>query len=100
MRMHFSANVKIKEVLLRKVLYIKDRPPVLGFKMTGQARDEGVSVKRCSTLKEFKRRSSVGSPQCICKAEVRGRSGSFIIEVERRVYKLKCWEVRTLQMCE
>ncbi len=28
------------------------------YKKTGQARDEGVSIKRSSTPKEFKRRSS------------------------------------------
>ncbi len=31
--------------------------------MTGQIRDEGVSVKRSSTKKEFERRSNVGSLQ-------------------------------------
>ncbi len=31
------------------------------YKKTGQARDEGVSIKRSSTSKEFKRRSSIGS---------------------------------------
>ncbi len=31
------------------------------YKKTGQARDEGASIKRSSTSKEFKRRSSVGS---------------------------------------
>ncbi len=31
------------------------------YKMTGQARNEGDSIKRSSTSKEFKRRSSVGS---------------------------------------
>ncbi len=29
----------------------------------------------------------------------RGRSGSLITEVERRVQELKCWEIRILQMC-
>ncbi len=42
------------------------------YKKTGQARDEGVSMKRSSTSKEFKRRSSVGSWQCIWKAGVEG----------------------------
>ncbi len=31
------------------------------YKKTGKARDEGVSIKRSSTPKEFKGRSSVGS---------------------------------------
>ncbi len=31
------------------------------YKKTGQARDEGVSIKISSTSKELKRRSSVGS---------------------------------------
>ncbi len=39
--------------------------------MTGQARDEGVSIKGNSTLKEFKRRSSVASRQSIDKARVK-----------------------------
>ncbi len=39
--------------------------------MTGQARGEGVSVKRISTSNEFKRRSSVGSGQDICKERVK-----------------------------
>ncbi len=29
----------------------------------------------------------------------RGGSGSLIIEVERRVQELMCWEIRTLQIC-
>ncbi len=29
----------------------------------------------------------------------RGCSGSLFIEVGRSVHELKCWEVRTLQMC-
>ncbi len=29
----------------------------------------------------------------------RGRSGSLIIEVERRVQELMCWEIRILQIC-
>ncbi len=67
------------------------------YKMTGQARDEGVSIKRSSTLKECKRRSSVGS--AFARQEWRECSGSLIIEVERRVHELTCWEIRTLQMC-
>ncbi len=45
--------MRCKGVLLRKYWKI--------IKETGQARDEGVSIKRSSTSKEFKRRSSVGS---------------------------------------
>ncbi len=40
--------------------------------MTGQVKDEGVPIKGRSTSKEFKRRFSVGSRQCICKAGVEG----------------------------
>ncbi len=29
----------------------------------------------------------------------RGLSGSLIVEVERRVQELKCWDIRTLQIC-
>ncbi len=29
----------------------------------------------------------------------RGCSGSLIIELERRLHELKCWEIRTSQMC-
>ncbi len=39
--------------------------------MTGQARGEGVSVKRGSTSNEFKRRSSILSGQSICQARVK-----------------------------
>ncbi len=48
---HFQQMIRCKEVLLRKDWRI----------IKGQARDEGVSMKRSSTPKEFKRRSSVGS---------------------------------------
>ncbi len=65
------------------------------YKMMGQARDMGVSIKRSSTSKELKRR--VLEVDCICWGW-RGCSGLLIIEVERRVYELKCWEIRTLQI--
>ncbi len=39
--------------------------------MTGQAKDEGVSVERSPTSKTFKRSPSAGSRQSICKARVK-----------------------------
>ncbi len=50
---NFQQMVRCKGVLLRKDWKI--------YKTTGQARDEGVSMKRSSTSKELKRRSSVGN---------------------------------------
>ncbi len=82
-------NAKIKEVLLRKDWKIKCDLLSWVYKMVGEPRNEGVSVKGNSSSKEFKRRSSVGSRQR------RGCNRSLIIEEERRLRELKCWEMRT-----
>ncbi len=56
---NFQQMLKCKEVLLRKDWRIINLLRVAG--LLGQARDEGVSIKRSSTSVKFKRRSSVGS---------------------------------------
>ncbi len=58
---NFQQMIRCKEVLLRKDWRIINLLRVAGLQEDGQARDEGVSIKRISTSKEFKRRSSVGS---------------------------------------
>ncbi len=55
--------------------------------MMGQARDEGVSIKRSSTSKEFRRKSSVGSVElhkCVSATllEVDSRRMHFLIEAK------------------
>ncbi len=57
----FQQMIRCKEVPLRKDWRIINLLLVSGLQEDGQARDEGVSIKRSSTSKEFKRRSSVGS---------------------------------------
>ncbi len=44
--------------------------------MKGQARDEGVSIKRSSTSKEFRRKSNFGSLE-LYKCEVDSRRMHF-----------------------
>ncbi len=56
---NFQQMIRCKGVLLRKDWKIINL--LLVYKKTGQARGEGVSMKRISTSKEYKRRSSVGS---------------------------------------
>ncbi len=58
---NFQQMIRYKEVLLRKDWRIITLLRVAGLQEEGQARDEGVSIKRSSIPKEFKRRSSVGS---------------------------------------
>ncbi len=58
---NFQQMIRCKEVLLRKDWRIMNLLLVAGYKKTDQARDEGVSIKRSSTSKEFKRGSAVGS---------------------------------------
>ncbi len=58
--------------------------------MTGQARDEGESIKRSSTSKELKRRSCVGSCSVYARPGWRWCSGSLVIEVDRFVHELMC----------
>ncbi len=41
------------------------------YKMTGQARDEGVPVKRSSTSKYFKRKTNDERRHCVCKVSVK-----------------------------
>ncbi len=53
--------IRCKKVLLRKYWRIINLLLVAGLQEDGQAKDEGVSINRISTSKEFKRRSSVGS---------------------------------------
>ncbi len=58
---NFQQMIRCKAVPLRKDWRIITILLVSGLQEDGQAREEGVSIKRCSTSKEFKRRSSVGS---------------------------------------
>ncbi len=58
---NFQQMIKCMGVLLRKDWKIINLLLVSGLQEDGQARGEGVSMKRISTSKEFKRRSSVGS---------------------------------------
>ncbi len=51
---HFQQMIRYRRELLRTGWKIID------YWKTGQVGDEGVSLKRSSTSKEFKRRSSVG----------------------------------------
>ncbi len=51
---NFSVNYKIKGVLLRKDWLIRGRPSAWVYKMTGQARDEGVSIESSKSCKMFK----------------------------------------------
>ncbi len=69
------------------------------YKKTGQARDEGVSIKRSSASKKLKKDLLLEVDSAFERQSWTGCSGSLIIEVERHVHKLKCWEIRTLQMC-
>ncbi len=58
---NFQQMIRCKKVLLRKDWRIINLLLVAGLQEDGQARDERVSIKKISTSKEFKRRSSVGS---------------------------------------
>ncbi len=58
---NFQQVIRCKGVLLRKDWRIINLLLVSGLPEDVQARDEGFSIKRSSTSKEFKRRSSVGS---------------------------------------
>ncbi len=58
--------------IYEEIIYFQQMIRYKAYKKTGQARDEGVSTKRSSTSKEFKRRSSVEIWQCIWKARVEG----------------------------
>ncbi len=58
--------------------------------MTGQARDEGVSIKRSSHRRSLKEDRVLEVDSAFARQGWRGCSGSLIIEVERRVHELKC----------
>ncbi len=61
---NFQQMIRCKEVLLMKDLRIINLLRMAGLQEDWQARDEGVSILRSSTPKEFKRRSCVGNWQC------------------------------------
>ncbi len=63
--------------------------------MTGQTRDEGVSIERsffrCTSLKEDR---VLEVDRAFARHGWRGCNSSLIIVVERRVLELMCWEIR------
>ncbi len=56
---NFQQMMRCKGVLLRKDWKMINLLLFSVYKKTGQSRDEGISIKRSSTTKEFKRGSSV-----------------------------------------
>ncbi len=58
------------------------------YKVTGQARDEGVSIEGSSTSKEFKKKNECWK----LTVHLQGRGGGYV-----EGHELKCWEIRTLK---
>ncbi len=58
--------------------------------MTGQARDEEVSIKRSSTSISLKEDRVLEVDSAFARQGWRGCRGSLIIEEERRAHELKC----------
>ncbi len=64
------------------------------YKVTAQARNEGVFLERSSTSTECKRKSIVGSI-----VHLQGRAGGFIDNCGRKMRaSVIAWEFRTSQM--